>query len=48
VNGLFLRGQVPGDQAVHTAVDIPVSAYSTGPNHAEPVRSRAMISSGAL
>jgi alkaline phosphatase len=28
--GFFVRGQVPGDQAVHTAVDIPVSAYSTG------------------
>jgi alkaline phosphatase len=28
--GLLLRGQVPGDQAVHTAADIPVSAYSTG------------------
>ncbi len=26
--GFFLRGQVPGDQAVHTAADIPVSAYS--------------------
>jgi alkaline phosphatase len=29
-NGMLLRGQVPGDQAVHTAADIPVSAYSTG------------------
>jgi alkaline phosphatase len=28
--GYFVRGQVPGDQAVHTASDIPVSAYSTG------------------
>ncbi len=27
--GFFLRGQVPGDQAVHTATDIPVSAYSS-------------------
>jgi alkaline phosphatase len=29
-HGMLLRGQVPGDQAVHTAADIPVSAYSTG------------------
>lgn len=29
-NGFFLRGHVSGDQAVHTASDIPVSAYSTG------------------
>ena len=29
-NGMLLRGQVPGDQAVHTAADIPVSAYSSG------------------
>jgi alkaline phosphatase len=29
-NGMLLRGQVPGDQAVHTATDIPVSAYSSG------------------
>jgi alkaline phosphatase len=29
-NGMLLRGQVPGDQAVHTAADIPISAYSTG------------------
>ena len=28
--GMLLRGQAPGDQAVHTASDIPVSAYSTG------------------
>ena len=28
--GFFLRGQVPGDQAVHTATDIPISAYSSG------------------
>jgi alkaline phosphatase len=28
--GYYLRGQVPGDQAVHTAADIPVSAYSSG------------------
>jgi len=27
--GFFLRGQVPGDQAVHTASDIPVSAFSS-------------------
>ena len=27
--GFFLRGQVPGDQAVHTATDIPISAYSS-------------------
>jgi alkaline phosphatase len=26
--GFFLRGQVPGPQAVHTAADIPVSAFS--------------------
>jgi len=24
--GFFVRGQVPGDQAVHTASDIPISA----------------------
>jgi alkaline phosphatase len=29
--GFFIRGQVPGTQAVHTASDIPISAYSTGP-----------------
>jgi alkaline phosphatase len=29
-NGMLVRGQAPGDQAVHTAVDIPVSAYSSG------------------
>jgi alkaline phosphatase len=29
-SGMLLRGQAPGDQAVHTAADIPVSAYSTG------------------
>src|SRR3989442_10597033 len=28
--GFFIRGQAPGDQAVHTASDIPISAYSTG------------------
>lgn len=27
--GFFLRGQVPGDQAVHTATDIPISAFSS-------------------
>lgn len=31
--GYFIRGQATGrDQAVHTASDIPVSAYSTGPD----------------
>jgi alkaline phosphatase len=29
-NGFFLRGHVTGGQAVHTAGDIPVSAYSSG------------------
>ncbi|TMB26509.1 MAG: alkaline phosphatase [Deltaproteobacteria bacterium] len=29
-SGFFVRGQVPGDQAVHTASDVPISAYSTG------------------
>jgi alkaline phosphatase len=29
-NGFYLRGHVTGGQAVHTASDIPVSAYSTG------------------
>jgi alkaline phosphatase len=29
-SGFFVRGQAPGDQAVHTASDIPISAYSTG------------------
>ncbi len=29
-NGFYLRGNVTGGQAVHTASDIPVSAYSTG------------------
>jgi alkaline phosphatase len=28
--GFYLRGHVTGGQAVHTASDIPVSAYSTG------------------
>lgn len=28
--GMLVRGQVPGDQAAHTAADIPVSAYSSG------------------
>ncbi len=28
--GFWVRGQVPGDQAVHTASDIPISAYSKG------------------
>jgi alkaline phosphatase len=29
-DGFYLRGNVTGGQAVHTASDIPVSAYSTG------------------
>jgi alkaline phosphatase len=29
-DGFFLRGQVPGGQAVHTAADIPISATSPG------------------
>ncbi|MBI5069457.1 MAG: alkaline phosphatase [Deltaproteobacteria bacterium] len=29
-SGFFVRGNVTGLQAVHTAADIPVSAYSTG------------------
>jgi alkaline phosphatase len=29
-NGYFISGQVPPDQAVHTASDIPVSAYGRG------------------
>jgi alkaline phosphatase len=29
-SGFYLRGNVTGGQAVHTASDIPVSAYSTG------------------
>jgi len=28
--GYFVSGQVPGDQAVHTATDIPLSAYGAG------------------
>lgn len=28
--GFFLYGQVPGDQAVHTASDVPISAYGRG------------------
>jgi hypothetical protein len=28
--GFFITGQVPGDQAVHTATDIPLSAYGLG------------------
>ena len=28
--GHFVSGQVPGDQAVHTATDIPLSAYGRG------------------
>jgi len=30
--GYFIRGQVPGPQAVHTATDIPLTAYSSGSN----------------
>src|SRR5262249_8562763 len=29
-NGFFVRGQVAGTQAVHTATDIPLTAYSKG------------------
>jgi alkaline phosphatase len=29
-NGFYLRGNVTGGQAVHTAADIPISAYSSG------------------
>ncbi len=29
-DGLFITGQVPGDQAVHTGGDIPLSAYGRG------------------
>ena len=29
-NGLFITGQVPGDQAVHTGGDIPLSAFGLG------------------
>jgi alkaline phosphatase len=28
--GFFVTGQVPGDQAVHTATDVPLSAYGRG------------------
>jgi len=28
--GYFVSGQVPGDQAVHTATDVPLSAYGAG------------------
>ena len=28
--GFFIRGQATADQAVHTASDVPISAYSTG------------------
>jgi alkaline phosphatase len=28
--GFFLRGEAPGPQAVHTATDIPLSAFSSG------------------
>jgi alkaline phosphatase len=29
-SGFFLRGQVAGGQAVHTAADIPLAAFSSG------------------
>jgi len=29
-NGFFVRGPAPGLQAVHTAADVPLSAYSSG------------------
>jgi alkaline phosphatase len=29
-SGFYLRGNVTGGQAVHTAADIPISAYSSG------------------
>ena len=29
-SGFFVTGQVPGEQAVHTATDIPLSAYGLG------------------
>jgi alkaline phosphatase len=29
-NGFLVTGQVPGDQAVHTATDVPLSAYGRG------------------
>ena len=28
--GFLVTGQVPGDQAVHTATDVPLSAYGRG------------------
>ena len=30
--GFLISGQVPGDQAVHTATDVPLSAYGRGAN----------------
>jgi alkaline phosphatase len=30
--GFFIRGQVPGSQAVHTATDVPLSSLSSGSN----------------
>ena len=30
--GFLVTGQVPGDQAVHTATDVPLSAYGRGAN----------------
>ena len=29
-SGFLVTGQVPGDQAVHTATDVPLSAYGRG------------------
>jgi len=31
--GYLITGQVPGDQATHTATDIPLSAYGRGAHH---------------
>jgi alkaline phosphatase len=28
MRGFFIRGQVPGSQAVHTGTDIPISVYA--------------------
>ena len=30
LTGYLVTGQVPGDQAVHTATDVPLSAYGRG------------------
>jgi len=32
VNGLFIAGQVPGDNAVHTGTDVPLGAMGRGAN----------------